>query len=195
MSTRIPESARKEIFAYTFTKADEAHYLEISRPESGQFMENLRNDPKVGGRLEKYMEPARVRTYIKDTLLNKYAKDKKVLPRDVEKFLCPIYGELDEIEYRQQDHVSLHRVKNNGSFVGVSRASDLKWETGLRKLVQYVAALPTSYITTASGLLAGNTDSLDLVLIIFEYGSPKNESDKRLTEKGLKLVNVQCLWA
>lgn len=113
----------------------------------------------------------------------------------MEKFLCPIYDKLDEIDYRQRDHVSLHRVNNNGRLVAASRASDLKWETGLRKLLQYVAALPTSNITTESGLFPGNISSPDLVLIIFEYGSPKNESDKRLTERGLKLVNVQCLWA
>lgn len=193
MSTRIPNGPRKEIFAYVYVKADEHRYLEKSRPENAQFMENLRLDPVVGGRLESYMEPPKVKTYIKDTILNKYAKDRKVLPRSVEEVLYPLYGESAEIDYRQQDHVSLHRIGNDGRLVAVSRTSDLKWETGLRKLVQYVAALPDPNAVTPS-LFPVNMEHPDLVLIIFEYGSPINDSDKRLTEKGLKLANVQCLW-
>ncbi len=192
MSTRIPSNPRKEIFAHVYAKADEHLYLEKSRPENAQFMENLRRDPKVGGRLENYMDPTKVKTYIKDTILNKYAKDRKVLPRSVEELLYPIYGELVEIDYRKQDHVSLHRMENHSRRVAVSRASDLKWETGLRKLIQYVAAMPLA--SSISSLFPVSTDNPELVLIIFEYGGPMNDSDKHLIEKGLALINVKCLW-
>ncbi len=193
MSKRIPPGPRKEIFAYVYTKADEHRYLEKSRPENTQFMDNLGNDPEVGGRLEGYIGSARVKTYIKDTILNRYSKERKVVPRSVEKLLYPIYGELVEVDYRQQDNVSLHRVKNSGKLVVVCRASTLKWETGLRKLIQYVAAMPDA--DTSPSLFPVHTGPPDLVLIILEYGSPINDSDKHLIEKGLKMVNVLCLWA
>ena len=117
MSARIPQGPRKEIFAYVYEKADEHRYLEKSRPENTLFMENLGRDPKVGGRLESYMEATKVKTYIKDTILNKYAKDRKILPRSMEELLGPIYGELVEIDYQQQDNVSLHKIVNDSRLV------------------------------------------------------------------------------
>jgi hypothetical protein len=156
-------------------------------------MENLGRDPEVGGRIENYLGSTKVKTYIKDTILNRYAKDRKVLPRSLEELLYPIYGELVEIDYRQQDKVSLYRVENNGRLVAVSRASDLKWETGLRKLVQYVAAMPDA--AAIPSLFPASMSHPELVLVISEYGSPINDSDKHLIEKGLNLINVQCLWA
>lgn len=193
MRVRIPPGPRKEIFAYVYERADEYHYLEKTRPENATFMENLIRDPLVGGRLANYMEAPGVRVYIKDTILNKYAKDRKTLPRGVEEFLNPIYGEVVELDYRSQDNVSLHRVESDDRLLIVARTSELKWETGLRKLLQYVAAMPDT--ATTPSLFPVNPNPPGFVLIIFEYGSPMNEADKRLIQKGLNFINVCCLWA
>ena len=186
MSNLVPENVRKGIFDYVYLKADAHHYLTKGRVENGVFMETLGKDPEVGGKLKNYLPEEDIKTYIKDAILNRYAKDKTAPPRDINDRLIPIYGEpIFELDYVKSTQVSLHR-SNSDTYIVIVRTKYIKWETGLRKLALYVASKPK--------LTALSESNLDLVLIISEPQGSVNGADKNLVEKGLLLLNIKCLW-
>ena len=74
--TSVPESKLKKVKSTIIKKADEFGYLTRSHIENGTFMDNLVNDPDVGGILKEYMPKESIRTYIKDGVLNAYTKSK-----------------------------------------------------------------------------------------------------------------------
>lgn len=186
MSNRVPDDVRAQIADLVFQKADEHRYLEKDRPANGQFMDNLISDPQIGHKLQEFMSKGAVKTYIKDGILNRYSKVRRALPRDVEKFLVPNMGAAqDEIEYVQRDHVSLHRLDGRGLVV-VGRTTYVKWETGVRKVLLYVAG--------AAGLPPTDGTPFTKALIIFHRGIPINDADRAVVTKAIELANMKCLW-
>lgn len=186
MTTKVPKAIKQQITTYFFQQADNHRYLNKSRPENRTFIEAMVKDPNVGGLLSEFMPKAAVRVYIKDALLNAYAKERRSRPRDIQHILCRRYtGPITEIEYKKNDNVSLHRSEE-GNLVAVVRTSHLKWETGLRKLLLYVAAAP--------GLPPADGTQFEMVLLIFQDGVPVNDADKNLIENALKLANTSCIW-
>ena len=185
MPVRVLPEVREQIARLVYEKADAHRYLEKSRVENGMFMNNLVNDPNVGGRLLEYMAGDRVKTYIKDSILNRYSKDRRELPRNVNKMVWPDTNEdVHEIEYNSKDNVSLHRTAN-GEYTVIARVNPLKWETGLRRLLLFTAACPG---------LQGASVRVQLVLLIFEAGSAINGAEKELIQNALGRVNVLCIW-
>ena len=71
---KLPADKQKRIRALIFGKADQFGYATSGRIENGRFLDQLVNDPEIGGVLKEYMEKERVRTYIKDAVLNAYTK-------------------------------------------------------------------------------------------------------------------------
>ncbi|MCC6607204.1 MAG: hypothetical protein IT327_28610 [Anaerolineae bacterium] len=182
----LPQKIREEISEKVFSRADDYRYLARTRSENSEFLDQLVKDPNIGGVLREYMSREKVKTYIKDSVLNKYSKLKQTLPRNLELTLKPLYGApIYEVEYRKSDHLSLHRTNDN-KLVAVARTKPLKWETGLRKLILFIAS--------SQGLPPSDGTQLDLILAIFQHGVPVNEGDKKLVEGGLKLIGVKGLW-
>ena len=187
MSRYAPdEEARREIVAYVYQQADLHSYLERTRPENTAFMEKLIKDSQVGGRLCNYMPVDKVKTYIKDAILNRYAKDRKILPHILNDLLASVYpAPIEEQEYDQRNKVSLHKV-GDGRYLVVARATWLKWETGLRKIVLFLSAAP--HMPPREGT------SPELVLVIFQHSNEVNNAEKQSLECSLALLNVRCLW-
>jgi hypothetical protein len=186
MSTKIPRKVRKEIRDFAFAEADKHQYLLKSKNENAAFLDRLVKHQKVGGRLREYMPEERVKSYVKDAVINKYSKRERVLPRDITSLISKRYrGVVHEISYDKEKAVSLHRIEA-GPVVAASRSAYIKWETGLRKLLLYVAAAP--------GLPPSDGTPMKLLLIIYQHGNPVNQSDRSLTERGLNLVDVDCAW-
>lgn len=182
MST-IPETVREEVHKYVTGLADAHNYLDKNRPENAAFIRQLLNDPAVGGRLREYMPSEGVKTYIKDGILNKYSKKQRPLPRHVDDVLCALYTVVPlEIHYSKRANTSLH-VREDGGLVVVTRTTT-RWETGLRRILLYVASNPRRM----------QTGIPDLVLVLFQYGNPVNGGDRQLIERALKLVDVKCCW-
>ena len=77
MANRLPPQVRTKITKLVYEKADEFGYMECDRVQNSQFMDILVEDREVGGVLQQYMQKERVRTYIKDTILNRYTKDQQ----------------------------------------------------------------------------------------------------------------------
>ena len=74
MPKTLPADKQRRIKKLIFSRADQFGYATSGRIENGRFLDQLVNDPEIGGVLKEYMEKERVRTYIKDGVLNAYTK-------------------------------------------------------------------------------------------------------------------------
>lgn len=185
MSIKIPPEVRTQIIGRVDELADRHKYLQKGKNANALFIDALVADPQVGRRLREFMPEERIKSYVKDALLNKYAKRRKGLLRELDGVLPSDFVESYEVGYDKERGVSLHRSKA-GVLLAAARTTYVKWETGMKKLLLYVAGLP--------GQARGDGDRPSLLLVIHEHGNPVNESDKRLTEKALRLVGVGCAW-
>ncbi|MBK8130662.1 MAG: hypothetical protein IPK53_17770 [bacterium] len=159
--------------------------MEKDRTENGQFMESLIHNADIGGRLNTFMPSAKVKTYIKDAILNRYAKVRRTLPKEIDSHIKLAYEvESNEIEFDSQTGISLHRL-STGEYVVAARTRHLKWETGLRKLLLFVAG--------KQGLIEMRTQ-LNLLLVIVDTNHVVNSSDKRLVNQALALADIKGLW-
>lgn len=181
----LPDKIRDEVFETVYKMADEHKYIAKGRVENGLFMNQLVRHPEVGGKLADFMNKGHIKTYIKDTILNRYAKVRKALPQDVVPMLSNTYlTKIHEIEYVQKDHLSFHRTDNN-KYLIVARVNYLKWETAIRKIALYAASKTTAQFEKLD---------LDLVIIVFEQGCPVNKGDRELVSKGLEILGIKTIW-
>ena len=74
MANALPKNIQAKVKRAVYKKADEFGYMECGRIESGRFLDILVDDPDVGKIIIEYMPKERVRTYIKDGILNAYTK-------------------------------------------------------------------------------------------------------------------------
>lgn len=72
MSTAVPQEIRACIRLKIWKKADELDWTKISPVERAKWYENWSKDTEIGGVLAHFMDPRRVRLYIKDSLLKPY---------------------------------------------------------------------------------------------------------------------------
>lgn len=144
MARTLPEDVREVIRQLVYELADQANYLAQGRIENGQFMTQLVNDPQVGGILREYMPEGEVKTYIKDAVLNRYAKEKRANAKDgysTEALIAESFGASVKIE--EKGRVSLFRsTERTASYCVVGNGTSDKWETALRHALIYVTNLP-----------------------------------------------------
>jgi hypothetical protein len=138
--TKINKETAEELKKTIFRKADEFGFTSRSRSENGRFMDELVEDPKIGGILSNYIQKQKIRTYIKDGILNQYTKlrKKQILSQDKsETIINTLYNEIVSLIQREND-VYVYRSENNKIFI-LSEGTELKWETALRKALDAVA--------------------------------------------------------
>jgi len=190
MAIKIPNEPRKRIFTAVYKKADECGYMECSRIKSGEFMDSLVDEPDIGVKLTEYMPKERVRTYIKDTILNRYTKAKK---EEMLKSLTPeatvkkLYGVdtvfVDKI-FAKGNRLDIMRAEN-GSIYIVSSGTTLKWETALKKALLIVADRDS---------LKVNGTPPSICLKLSTGGEALTEADKNLIEKAVGIVNIKVVF-
>ena len=132
-----------------YAEADKSNYVTMSRTQSGQFIDNLLSMKEIGGVLENFKAKNKVRTYIKDSILNPYKKDlrSKAEPKNKAKIIKKLFGlSVIEIEKMQKDRsqVILYKSEDNGKRVVVCSGTYLKWETALRNGLSYIQNKPFS---------------------------------------------------
>ena len=189
-NVRIPDEIRDSIFKAVYEKANGYGYMRCDRVRSGQFMDLLLDDPNVGGLLKEYIPKEKLRTYIKDTILNRYTKaaTKKALgsvtPKDT---VWEVYGEdaevIDTIASRGDDIYILR--SGAGVIYVVSSGTELKWETALRKALEVIALKPTLYVDNKAPR------------ICLKLAAPKDsltEPDKTAIESALGAVGVKAVF-
>ncbi|MCL2020514.1 MAG: hypothetical protein FWG81_00020 [Betaproteobacteria bacterium] len=190
MPKRLPSKKKTQIEALIYARADDVSYRTLSRPESSQFLDSLVEDAAIGGVLREYYPKENVRTYIKDGILNAYAKQftknalNEVSPTDA---IQQIYGVLSSIIQQgtgKEARVSVSRSDDGRIFV-LSGGTVLKWETALRKALEIIARVP--------GLtIEGKTPSICLHLVPTNNGL--TVADKKHITTALAAVGVQAIF-
>jgi hypothetical protein len=181
----IPSNIKSLVESRCFELLDEWRYLNRSRAENGKFMDQLVAHRDVGKKLQDFIDTAATRKYIKDVIVNKYAKKKRVMPREIETVLKSVTNDdLEEIDWVEDDHLSLHRT-NQGALVVTARTTFVKWETGLRKILLYVNLKP---------VLRDPAQNVIKVLAVFEHSSDVNETDRTELRSALDMIGIRVVW-
>ena len=147
MPNTLPKNVQKRVKEAVFRKADKFGYLSCGRIESGRFLDDLVEDLEVGAILIEYMPKERVRTYIKDGILNAYAK------AATRSSLAALTPEASVHQVYGKEAVVIQKGKGKATELTVLRSSDgelflisggtvLKWETALRKALEVIASEP-----------------------------------------------------
>ena len=80
----IPETIRNDIKARIWTAADSLRWSTLPDAERAKHYELWTRDPAIGGRLSHFMDPRKVRVYIKDSLVKPYERSRlSLLESDV----------------------------------------------------------------------------------------------------------------
>lgn len=190
MANRLPQQVREKLIRIVYKKADEFGYMECDRVTSGQFMDMLVDDQEVGGVIRQYIQKERVRTYIKDTILNRYTKDatsKMLSSKTPEQTIEEEYGEAaDVIQKIKGSAYDCHVLRSEyGNIYIVSEGTFLKWETALRKGLEVIANEPNLTIE-------GRVPSLCLKLSL--AGQALTEADKKLIRTALAAAGVKATF-
>lgn len=190
MANRLPQQIRSNLISLVYQKADDFAYMECDRVKNGQFMDMLVEDPDVGGVLRQYMQKERVRTYIKDTILNRYTKDatsKTLSSKTPEQTIKEEYGEdANVIQKIRGTAYDCHVLRSEtGKIYIVSEGTSLKWETALRKGLEIIANEPTLTIKE-------KVPSLCLKLSL--AGQSLTEADKKLIKTALAAAGVRATF-
>lgn len=190
MAKVLTSDQKAKIKKTIFEKANAFGYATCDRSDSGRFMDELVEDPEVGGILKQYVAKERVRTYIKDGVLNAYKKEltKKAFattsPTDT---IQQIYGVESSVIQQcsgKEATVSVSRSINGQIFV-TSGGTVLKWETALRKALEIIARQP--------GLTIKNSTP-SICLHLAASSQNLTDGDKKHIVDALAAIGVKALF-
>ncbi len=185
---RIPENVASKLRKEVFGRADDVGYLLLSRQDSKAFIDELVAAPGIGQKIADFTGKEKVRTYIKDAILNKYSKDKarEARPADLAPVVKRQFGfgvtlvdaAEDVFLYKSCDGKSAHYVVAvNGSYI--------KWETALKKALLYLPGKP----------FAGEKEAtVGLLLTLFCGGTKRNHADKEHLKKALDVCKAKVYF-
>ena len=80
---RVPADIRNEIKDNLWLEADRLNWASLSSNDKSRYYSVWTEAEGIGGRLGQYMDPRKVRVYIKDTLLKTYARQASADPKRV----------------------------------------------------------------------------------------------------------------
>ena len=192
MSAKIPAKLQKDIRARVYAAADSANYLQSSRTDNSMFIEKLCADPEIGILLAQHLPKERVRTYIKDAVLNRYAKERKRNSRptldDLIAFCARQYqiADINKVEESKQDEVILLKSRNESFYIVLAEGTVVKWESALRKGLEYIASKPLGQRENVI---------IRIVLSLYVGGSAMTPSDTTLLQRALARAGALAhLW-
>lgn len=177
----MPKTVMLEIRARIVRYLDENDYMSAGRQRSGEIMDALVSDPSIGSKIAEYRGKERVRTYIKDAVLNRYTKERTKAPDNWVPIMKELYG-VDCVGVGQTKYLRLFRSQDGKIFLA-SHGRLIKWETALRKLLEHRAA-------NAKALNEYGT-SLECCLILMSGGAPQTAADTDLLKRALETINVK----
>lgn len=71
---RIPEDIRDGLRKQLWEKADDLGWASLNDTERSRYYEKWTTDASIGGRIAHFMDPRKVRVYIKDSLIKPYER-------------------------------------------------------------------------------------------------------------------------
>lgn len=184
MAQSVPKTIVAKVRKQIFAILDERHYLSQSRKENGELMQELVSAPEIGGVLGEYIPKSAIKTYIKDAIINAYSKqenaklfsieaiEQRLSTKEGKTVLC--------VDGKSGDKVFLFRTEN-GDLIVASIGTIAKWETALRKALEY--------IDRAKNLPPKN-QSLSIYLLISALGKQLPQSDVEHIKRSLSLLNI-----
>jgi len=188
MAKSLPQKISAQVKQAVYKKADEHGYGARTRADNSAFMDTLVADADVGGVLKNYMDSAVIRTYIKDGILNAYAKQRgrEILSA---KPATDTVKQLFDV-----DTSVIQKYKDNGKTVSVCRSDDgkifvvsegtvIKWETALRKALDLIAREPRLIIN-------GVTPTICLQLA--DINASITDGDKKHITAALTAISVKA---
>jgi len=184
MAKLVKNEKVSEIKEFVYEKADEYDYMNRSRADNGKFMTRLVEDPDVGGILTEYMEKDKIRTYIKDGILNSYTKNRK-------KQILKANSPIDTVKKIYSTEVNVIQTvgnvtvcrSNDGRIFIVSNGNILKWETALRKALELISREPDL-------LVNGKPPEICLQIVVLKFGI--TDGDKSLITDALGAIGVKA---
>ncbi len=181
----LPNDVMLDVRRTIYEKADEVDYMHKSRQENGDFMDKLVRDNRVGGILSQYLPKERIRTYIKDGVLRVYTKEKRenALPaksKDIIPIVEELYGQgICEID--NSNDLFLFKL-DDGNLLLMATGTLLKWETALRKALEFISKAP--------GLPPAEA-KLHILLIIAVLNCPTTAPDRKHLISALDYIGVK----
>lgn len=164
-------------------RLEEIGYFSQGLVDNSQLLDELSSDPEVGGVLLQYMKKEKVRTYIKDCIIGKYAKAKNSQMVSTDKVKSLIEKKEQETICIEEDknQVVIGKCENTGRYIYIAKGTVLKWESALRKLLERRSRLIHDGI------------EIEMFLALSNTGRKLTESEKENIAKTLRLVNVNII--
>lgn len=184
MAQSVPKTIAAKVRKQTFAILDERHYLSQSRKENGELMQELVSAPEIGGVLGEYIPKSAIKTYIKDAIINAYSKQENAKLFSIEAIEQRLSAKEGKtvlcVDGKSGDKVFLFRAEN-GDLIVASIGTIAKWETALRKALEY--------IDRAKNLPPQN-QALSIYLLISALGKQLPQSDVEHIKRSLALLNI-----
>lgn len=178
----VPTKIADAIKELVYKKADKHRYLNRARNENNNFLTTLVEEEGVGGRLSAFMARDKVRSYIKDAILNRYSKDvaQRSRPDD---FSVPIREQTGVdgavfVEKDESKNIFLYKSPKGDHYFIVADGAYMKWETALRKGLVYIAS--DKPFLRKSGV------QIHLLLSLFARKQSVPPTDAKLLRRALK---------
>ena len=147
----VPASIRREIKERLWTEADRLNWSALSSADKSRYYSVWTETGDVGGRLGHYMDPRKVRVYIKDTLLKSYTREASANPVRVFRVLG-----VDENAEITATFIKPHGCRlSDGRQIAWSKASD--WKATLMALHErtFEEGEPSAAVLTESAVKFG----------------------------------------
>lgn len=186
MSARItiPDDVKAQVVARVRDALDSAGYFSQALTDNSQLFDSMTANPMIGGVLGQYMKKEKVRTYIKDGIIGKYAKlkNEEILSTDkVKRDLERCEGSaITIIQDKAQVIVGVN--DSDGSVVYAAKGTVLKWESALRKVLEKRAAAPDK-----EGMI------VKMYLLLSNTGRKLTEAEQLSIHKTLAVVGVKVI--
>lgn len=158
---KMPDEVRDRIRALLWARATGLGWSEMSDSDKSRHYEQWTREPAVGGMLGHYIDPRKVRVYIKDSLLKPYERE-RVSDSEPE-----ILGLLDinpslEVMHR---YIKPHGLRFlNGQIIAWGRSRD--WKLILMAMYERSALQPNSSSFGTVLLESGNTTDSSTRLLV-----------------------------
>jgi hypothetical protein len=186
MSVTIPKNVITDLRDRIYQRLDAVQYLSQDRTENGKVMDSLVSDPFIGGRIAEYVGRAKVKTYIKDAVINRYAKERTRPPEDLSVVVNLAFSDkYTPLTLSRRRGVAQVYKSESGYVTVVSCGTLLKWETALRKLLEYLGRHGDKFAALSA-------HPPQMLLVLMSGGKVITCADRALLERALAQVGVHA---
>ncbi len=180
----IPDDVKAQVVSRVRACLDDAGYFSQALTDNSQLFDSMTADPLIGGVLGQYMKKEKIRTYIKDGIIGKYAKLKNEEMLSTEK----VKADLENFEgspisiLSDKGQVIVGINDTDGAIIYAAKGTVLKWESALRKVLENRAK-------------SQNQENMiiRMYLILSNTGRKLTEAEQQSISKTLGIVDVRVI--